>query len=309
MKLWHQLAICICVMQIHSDTIRHLGIQRERVELPVQVTSGDNRYMTRVVEITRTPDAQATVVLCHGFMCSKDDIKFLRWIFPKCNTVVFDFRGHGEQHENQCCTFGHDEAHEVASVAQYVRQSDIGHLPLIAYGFSMGAAASIRAQALHPELFDCAIWDCPYDSTDTMLQRCIEKLRFSAFGYSIPLPGRNILKRHVHRPWVQSCLKAALKTVAQIDTSPVETNIKYMAPRDLIQQVKIPALFIGCWNDERTPYEAVKQVYDNAAGDKQLWMTPGRRHFDSFFYDPDAYASRVQQFVEEYVQSKYERKT
>lgn len=76
-----------------------------------------------------------------------------------------------------------------------------------------------------------------------------------------------------------------------------------MEPAYLVRDVHIPVLFIGCWNDDRAPYSAVKCIYDNAASvDKELWMTNGRRHFDSFFYNPDAYARKIDQFIEAHIQ-------
>ena len=42
--------------------------------------------------------------------------------------------------------------------------------------------------------------------------------------------------------------------------------------------------------------EAVESVYNGAAGYKRLWLTNGRRHFDSFFYNPETYTEQVQKF-------------
>ena len=42
--------------------------------------------------------------------------------------------------------------------------------------------------------------------------------------------------------------------------------------------------------------QAIESVYRGAAGYKRLWLTNGRRHFDSFFYNPETYAERVQKF-------------
>jgi len=274
----------------------------ERIALRSRLGDHEPQHITRYAELERKPDARATVVICHGFLCDKDDIKFLRWLFPDCNTIVFDFRGHGEACEHQCCTFGYDEAYDVIAAGDFIRNdAHLSHLPRIVYGFSMGAAASIRAQALRPDLFHCAIWDAPFDSTDLTLERCLQKLRMSLAGYHISVPGRALLKKHIDKPWVQRMLKQILKTIAHIDASPVVTQIKYMAPMELVTHVTIPTLFVGCWHDERTPYEAIRAVYDNAKGYKRLWMTPGRRHFDSFFFAPETYAEKVRAFIQQYI--------
>lgn len=276
----------------------------QRVVLRARNHDTDDRHIQRVAYVHRVDQPRATVIICHGFMCSKDDVMFLRWLFPRCNTMIFDFRGHGEYTDGQCCTFGYDEAHEVIAAAGYARSDEhLNSVPIIAYGFSMGAAASIRAASLYPHLFDAAIWDCPFESTQKTLERCVEKLQLSIGKYRVSIPGRDFLRQHVHNTWIQGCLKMLLKTVTQIDTLSVTTCIKHMEPAQLIRDVRIPMLLISCWNDERAPYAAVKQVYDNAAGDKALWMTNGRRHFDSFFYDPDAYARKVDDFIQSHIHS------
>lgn len=37
----------------------------------------------------RKPGAKATVLICHGFMCSKSDIRFIRYLFKEYNVMVF----------------------------------------------------------------------------------------------------------------------------------------------------------------------------------------------------------------------------
>src|SRR3990172_2398269 len=100
--------------------------------------------------LVKKPDARATILICHGFMCNKFDMGFLRpLLFNRFNVLMFDFRAHGEHIEpHHCCTFGKDEALDVAGAISYIRsRDDLKELPLIAYGFSMGAVAAIQAQA------------------------------------------------------------------------------------------------------------------------------------------------------------------
>src|SRR5262249_51019337 len=49
--------------------------------------------------LVRYKDAIATVLICHGFMCDKFDVSFLRRLFKKgrYNVMSFDFRAHGEK--------------------------------------------------------------------------------------------------------------------------------------------------------------------------------------------------------------------
>src|SRR2546425_12573869 len=56
--------------------------------------------------LLKKPQAAATVLLCHGFMCNKDNVRCLRTLFSDYHTFTFDFRAHGELIQGQCCSFG-----------------------------------------------------------------------------------------------------------------------------------------------------------------------------------------------------------
>lgn len=273
--------------------------QEEAVTFYVQQNAHTNNTIARNGVLVRKPDARATVLICHGFMCDKDDIRFLRSIFADYNTLTFDFRAHGENIEGQCCTFGRDEAYDVIGAVKFIKsQPDLKDKPVIAYGFSMGAAASIIAQSMDNSLFTAAIWDCPFDSTENIIGRGIENLKITMFGHDFAIPCRSFLHKYAYNPYVQSLLKVALKAVAKMDATQVNTCIAPVNPAQAIKHVAIPCLIIGCRNDEKAPIEAVRSVYDGAAGYKRLWVTNGRRHFDSFFYNPEKYVYKVKQFIE-----------
>ena len=71
----------------------------------------------------------------------------------------------------------------------------------------------------------------------------------------------------------------------------------------------MPALVITCSNDEKVPLESVENVYNNLASSyKELWITNGRRHFDSLFYNPEAYTYRVLRFIEKFLEKKFKDK-
>jgi uncharacterized protein len=246
------------------------------------------------------PDARATILICHGFMCDKFDIGFLRrTVFPHYNVMVFDFRAHGENvDEEQCCTFGRDEAFDVIGAVNYLKsRDDIKHLPRIAYGFSMGAAAAIAAQAKDPSLFEALILDCPYDATDTVIKRSLDKLTFSLFGYSFEIPGKTLLAKFAYNSFVQSCIKMLLKTVASIDVMKTNTQIYPFSPAEAVKNIYAPCFFIQCKNDEKVPVKSAKLLFNNAQGYKRLWITEGRRHYDSIFYNPDKYMYKVNAFI------------
>jgi len=261
--------------------------------------------------LTIKPHARATILICHGFMCDKTDTQFLRTLFEPYNTMLFDFRAHGENTDGQCCSFGRDEAYDVMGAVHFIKsQPELKDLPLIVYGFSMGAAASMRAQALDSSLFTAAIWDCPFDSTENVLARSIDKLKINLFGHEFMLPERMraFLHKYAYTPYVQSMLKFLLKTVAQMDATHIQTCIGKVNPIEDIKKITIPMLIIGCKKDEKVPAEAIKSIYGNANAYKRLWITNGRRHFDSYFYNPTAYSKKVNAFINSVLNKTYKNK-
>lgn len=288
--------------------LKHIGATIEQVLLRPDPCHSGPRGMVRKGLLFRRPGARATVIMSHGFMCDKTDIRFLRYIFEAYNVLMFDFRAHGEVRDQQCCTFGSDEAADVQAAVAFVRNDpELKKVPVISYAFSMGAVASINAQARYGKLFDCAIWDCPFDSTEGILVRSIDNLQISLFGYKFPMPGRSFLKKYAYNWYVQSLLKTALKTVAQMDTSQVMTH---MVPIDAVEaahKISIPTFLIVCKKDSKAPPSAVKKIYDALGGYKRLWITNGRFHFDSFFSSPEEYAYRVRRFIEKFLNNEFEK--
>lgn len=278
----------------------------ERVNFTVQCGAQSNERMTRKGIMVRRPDAQAVVLICHGFMCNKDDVRFLRTLFQDYTTLTFDFRAHGECIQGQQCTLGAREMLDVIGAVDFIRsQPDLKDKPLIVYGFSMGAVASILAQAQEGNLFDAAIWDCPFDSTDNVIGRLTDRLKLNIAGYEFSLPGKSLLKKYAYNSYVQDILKAALKTIAKMDSSAVNICIEPVDTVAAASKITIPALFITCRNDAKAPIEAVTAVYDQVKSPyKRLWITDGRFHYDSYFYNPEKYAHRVKFFIEHFLTKK-----
>ncbi len=283
---------------------------QENVIFPVQESVVSQKsYMRRGILIKR-PKAKATVLICHGYMCDKYDVSFLHVMFKEYNSLSFDFRAHGEDRDGQCCTFGRDESYDVVGAAQFIKSHpDLKKLPLIVYGFSMGAAASIIAQAREKNLFDAMILDCPFDSTDKLIERGINQLKISLFGYEMPVPGSSILKTYAYNPYVQSLIKQIMRAFTKIDTVNINTCISPVYPEEAIKYVTIPCFFIGCVNDDKAPEEAVLAVYKGAKGFKRCWIDrEGVRHFDTIFRQMHKYFYKVDSFIRKVLDGSYLKK-
>ncbi len=260
---------------------------------------GSDETITRKGFFTIRDNAKATLLICHGYSCDKHDVSFIRTFFPNFNVMVFDFRAHGEHDDEQECTLGKEEANDVLAAARFLQsRPEVQGKKLFAYGFSMGAASLIEAQAKQP-VFDGLILDCPFASSESVIAKGLEGLKFRIFGYTFDMPGKRLLQRHAFNPYVQPLLKVLFRVMANWDSTVINTNIQAISPVQSIKKINIPCLFIHCINDEKVTVRAVKRIYNGATGFKRLWLTSGRRHYDSIFYHPEEYAKRTNGFLEE----------
>jgi len=275
----------------------------EKIILYSKKSENSDEKIIRNGVLVKRKNPKATILLCHGFSCEKNDIAFLRHMFKDFNCMTFDFRAHGQNTDGQLCTLGKNEAFDVIAAAKFLRaHPDLQNLPLLVYAFSMGAVASIEAQAKDSTLFDAMILDCPFDSAENVIKRGLDNKKLSIFGYEFSIPGRRILTKYVFHPYVQSFVKTFLKAVAKISMQNIKTMICPLHPSESIKNVSVPCLFIHCKNDEKISIDNIKSVYYNAASKyKKLWITNGRSHFDSYFYNPEKYAFTVRKFASKVV--------
>lgn len=270
----------------------------DRIILKPLVKEGLTERIERPGVLVWFDDAEATIVLCHGFLCNKYDIACFRKLFPwgRFNFLTFDFRGHGEEAAGQHSTLGHDEVLDVLAAGEFLKADErTRNKPLFVWGFSMGAVAAIGAQAREP-LFTGMILDCPYDTCDNVIKKALDKAKYNFFGYEIGMPA--IIEQYKYHPYVQSMLQAFLRIKIKWDTRHVNLLAEPMNPAELAHNITAPCFFIHCKNDEKVSVDEVKNVYNNVHGPKQLWLTNGRSHFDSYFYNPEEYAHRIRTFLE-----------
>lgn len=278
------------------------GATLEKVAIFSKESEQSTNKIERQAILIRYKEAQGTILMCHGFMCDKFDIGFLRHIFPqgKYNLMACDFRAHGEKTDGQCCTLGRDEAYDVLAAANFLKNHPaLKNKPLFVYGFSMGAVAAIEAQAKDSSLFNAMILDCPFESSIGVLQRGLERAKFSLFGYEFDLPGKSLLKKYAFHPYVQSLVKFVLKTVAKMDARNINMFVYPIFPAKSIEKIQVPSFFIHCKRDEKVSVDAIKTIFNGSAAHyKVLWLTNGRGHFDSYFYSPEKYTAQVRNFLD-----------
>lgn len=268
----------------------------QTVIFDVQADAHSGKKIQRKGLFLKRNNPLGTVLICHGYLGCKRDAIALKHLFPSYNVMSFDFRAHGELTENQSCTIGRDEAYDVIGAVKFIKSDPLmSKKPVMVYGYSMGAVASIEAQAQDESLFDGMILDCPFDSSDNGMRR---GLKISIFGKEYPMPGKEFIIAHMYDDWAQAITNYFFKKITSLDSKSISTKFTKVTPVESIKKIKTPCLFIHCDNDKKVPTDAVKNIYENKPGFKELWITLGKGHFGSYNHDPEYYWYRVNKFLD-----------
>lgn len=112
-------------------------------------------------EITPDIPADTTVLVLHGYGGSADQLLSVAdWMLGRgLRVALLDFRGAGDSTGDHT-TLGWHEASDVAALTQDIRSRHGG--PVVAYGFSMGAAAALGAAGRLQVPLDGIVAEAPY---------------------------------------------------------------------------------------------------------------------------------------------------
>lgn len=131
------------------------------------------------------PHARGTVTLFHGYTSSKGKLLTEAATFRRLgyNVLLTDFAGNGGS-EGTVCTVGHHEAADVAAATRWLQRRPG---PVFIYANSMGAVATLRAEAELGVRPTANVLECPYGS---MLQTAQSRFRSM---HVPPFPMANLL--------------------------------------------------------------------------------------------------------------------
>ena len=281
------------------------AISKRPVVFYSQREDRSNEFIERNGILTLKANSPATIVLLHGYGHDKNDLGPFSLLFKEYNTFTFDFRAHGESKHEQHSTLGRDEVHDVVGAVEYLKSiPELNRKPIIAFAFSMGAATAIESQA-KKKLFDAMFLDAPFSSSEDVVKKGLDSMKFKVLGYEWDIPGRVLLEKHAFNPQVQSFLKWLLKFSPTYNNK-VETIVKPISPVESIKSVNIPVYFVVCKKDEKVPVESVRKIYENLNSNyKRLWITNGRRHCDSVFNSPEEYERKINKFIKKFLSGEY----
>ena len=289
-------------------------IQNMKIDKVVFDSFEDAKLMRKIQRkglLIRRENPIGTVLVCHGYLSNKHDAIYFKHLFPRFNVMSFDFRAHGENSQGQFSTVGRDEAFDVMGAVQFIKSDpSMKTMPLIAYGFSMGAVAAIEAQSQDSSLFDAMILDCPYDSTDDGMRRGLqEKMNINILGRKVDLPGTEFIVSNMYNENYQSFARLIFQMVTGLNPHKVPTRFVRVEPVNSVKHISCPCFFIHCESDQKIPVKAVQRLYTNTPGFKRLWITKGRKHFGSYIDHPEMYWYMVNKFIKKVFDGNLDQRT
>lgn len=243
----------------------------QRQKLSIQSEDG----YTLVAEMFPFTESHRWVILLHGYTGWKEELyPFAYWYHGEGYHVLApDLRCQGES-EGDFIGMGWTDHYDCVLWIQYVLSQD-EEAEIVLHGQSMGAATAlmVTGEDTLPSNVKAVISDCAYTDAYSMFG---EKIR-EWFG----LPSF---------PFVDSaCLVLRLRG---------GYNLKDASALDAVAKSKTPTLFIHGEQDAMISVEMSRELYEAAAGKKELLMIENAGHAQSQDKDPGTYYGTIRAFLD-----------
>lgn len=240
---------------------------------PVALTTDDNLSLSGLLILNE--NACSTVLLCHGYRGAKERLHRVLSFFPQAHILMFDFRGHG-QSQGELISIGYYEQKDIKAAVDFIKTHEkTKQLPLVGFGFSMGAASLIGAAAQGVP-FDGLILDSSFARLDDQLTRSFEKRTgFPKFPF-MPVTKR-LFEWFAHY------------------------RVEQVRPVESIQAIACPLFIVHSIDDDFTPVFNAHQLYEKATAKKELWLVSKSFHGKIIKDYSDEYSKRVNNFLQTYI--------
>lgn len=217
-----------------------------------------------------------TVIFAHGLFRSRQEVLHRAIDINKrgYSVMLFDLRNHGDSGKSPC-SFGYLERQDVEGAIQFVRTISQPGERIVAYGVSMGAAATLLAAA---ETDDVAgvISDSTFLSFDDVVRTHAGLL----FKYVPPLK-----------------YPLSYEFVAITDWR-LGINSDNFDLRKAVKKISEPILFITGSADRRMPSWISYELAKLASNPKtQVWQVPDAGHGHAYDTGPAAYTEHLAAFL------------
>ncbi len=256
-----------------------VNLPRPVSELPPSALSADGRALAIPVAGNVTLSAwyadrgPATplVILFHGYGSEKTSLlgEAQALLDLGASVLLVDFRGSGGSSESYT-TIGVREAEDVAAAVRYAR-GNTRHAGFILFGYSMGAAAILRAISARGVAPDAVILEAVFDSLLNTARNRFAAMRVPSF------PGAELLVFWGGWQWGFNGFRHN--------------------PVDYARAVNCPALFMHGRDDPRARLAEARRVFDAVPGPKEFVEFERTGHESYLATHPDEWRAAVSGFL------------
>lgn len=217
--------------------------------------------------------SDVAVAVGHGLFRSRREVLDRAAFFRKLgyDTLVFDFRRHGESGGDQT-TLGYRERQDFLAAARFL-ENERARRSVVLYGVSMGAAAALLAAAESPDV-GAVVADSPFVSLEDTVARHVKLL----FG----LP----------RFPFASALLFFLERRGGFDRSELdlERAVRRIGNR--------PVMIVAGEEDERMPAELQRRLFEASSSPaSRFLLVPNARHGAAYRTARERYGTELVEFL------------
>jgi fermentation-respiration switch protein FrsA (DUF1100 family) len=219
--------------------------------------------------------AEGTIIYCHGQNRTRVEMLPMAELGHQLgyNGLAFDFRHQGAS-EGKISSVGYWERRDVDGAVRYALDDRHAARPVVLWGVSLGAAASLMSAAETP-----AVAAVISDST------------FLSFEDTARHHWGLFFRGWPSFPMFNETM-ALIRWKAHFKASDFDLRVavQHINPR--------PILFIGVQGDPRMPPDIARTLYSlSNSPDKMLLIVPGTRHGEGFTSGHDQYVQAVAKFL------------
>lgn len=262
------------ILERETTAKRYDEVWYANVPKSEQWIESENGYPIKAIFL-EPHDTNRYVIICHGVTETKvNSFKYAR-MFERMgfNSVVYDHRRHGDS-GGKTTSFGHFEKMDLKAVVQALKLHVEADLFYGIHGESMGAATTLLYAGMEDKA-DFYISDCAYSDIYEQIL-------------------------HVMKTTTPLRTTLALRLASIFMKMRDGYSISTVSPRETVQNIQKPVLFIHSVNDDFVLPKMSEELYALKQGPKELKMFEEGAHAQSFNRNPDEYEETVAEFLMKY---------
>ncbi|BFL48335.1 alpha/beta hydrolase [Lactonifactor longoviformis] len=243
-------------------------------ELEAESTDG---YKLKARVFYQKEESHKWVLLLHGYTGWKEEMNPIacEYALKGYQVLTPDMRCQGES-EGDFIGMGWTDRADNMIWIRYILQQD-PQAEIVIHGQSMGASCALMMSGEKmPDNVKAVVSDCAYTDVYSIFKKQIRE-----WFHLPPFP-----------------LLDAANVVLQMRGG---YNIKEASAVEQVRKTSLPVLIIHGSEDAFIPVEMAKELYQAAAGEKELLIVEGAGHAQSQDKDPEAYYGAVFSFTDNYV--------